>query len=165
MFRFQCKVCENWHEGMPGFGSDAPLHLYHIPTAERPVRCALTGDTCIIDETAFFVQGNIEIPVHDADEPFIWGVWVSLSQKHFLEFVELLDVSEREGYGPYFGWLSAGFKVYPDTADLKTKVHLRARGQRPSIELEPTEHPLAVEQRTGISVERLAEIYAAYVHS
>jgi hypothetical protein len=33
---------------------------------------------------------------------------------------------------------------------------------RPYIELEPTDHPLAVEQRNGISVDRVAEIYAYY---
>ena len=31
---------------------------------------------------------------------------------------------------------------------------------RPLIEVEPSEHPLAVEQRQGISVERVAEIAA-----
>jgi hypothetical protein len=30
---------------------------------------------------------------------------------------------------------------------LKTNVHTRARGLRPTVELEPTDHPLAVEQR------------------
>jgi hypothetical protein len=44
--------------------------------------------------------------------------------------------------------------------NLKTAVHLRDDGVRPYIELEPTDHPLAVEQREGISVERLGEIYA-----
>ena len=35
---------------------------------------------------------------------------------------------------------------------------------RPLIELEPTEHPLAIEQRAGITVDRVAEIYAHYAH-
>ena len=39
-------------------------------------------------------------------------------------------------------------------------VHLRDDFQRPLVELEPTEHPLAVEQRDGMSVERAAEIVA-----
>lgn len=44
-------------------------------------------------------------------------------------------------------------------------VHLRDNGIRPFIELEPTDHLLAIEQREGISVERVAEIYALVVHS
>lgn len=43
------------------------------------------------------------------------------------------------------------------TENLKTRVHLRDNGVRPYIELEPTNHPLAVEQRPGIAVERVAE--------
>ena len=53
---------------------------------------------------------------------------------------------------------------YPETMNLKTRVHLRDQGIRPFIELEPTDHPLAVEQRQGISVARVAEIYAMLMH-
>ena len=47
---------------------------------------------------------------------------------------------------------------------MKTRVHLRDDGARPYIELEPTDHPLAVEQRNGITADRVAEIYAYYEH-
>jgi hypothetical protein len=36
--------------------------------------------------------------------------------------------------------------------------------ERPTIELEPTSHPLAVEQRQGITFDRLLEIYALNGH-
>jgi len=62
------------------------------------------------------------------------------------------------------GWLNAELPLYPSTVNLKTKVHLRDDGVRPSIELEPTDHPLAVEQREGIPVARVAEIYAYFEH-
>jgi hypothetical protein len=39
-------------------------------------------------------------------------------------------------------------------------VHLRGGGIRPFIELEPTDHPLAIEQREGISLERVKELAA-----
>ena len=54
--------------------------------------------------------------------------------------------------------------LYPSTENLKTRVHLRDDGVRPYIELEPTDHPLAVEQRNGITVDRVAEILAYYEH-
>lgn len=37
-------------------------------------------------------------------------------------------------------------------------------GPRPFIELEPTDHPLAVEQRTGITQDRVREIAEAVLH-
>lgn len=66
--------------------------------------------------------------------------------------------------GPFFGWLNASLRPYPETANLKIMVHLRNNGIRPAIEIEPTDHPLAVEQREGISADRLAEIYRIIVH-
>ena len=87
-----------------------------------------------------------------------------MSSKSFDEFVPTFDEPNRSEFGPYFGWLSTEFLVYPSSQSLKTHVHIRPSGVRPFIEVEPTEHPLAVEQRTGITVERLGEIYAAYMH-
>lgn len=49
--------------------------------------------------------------------------------------------------------------------DVGTRVHTRPVGERPVIELEPTDHPLAVEQRTGITLDRVREIAAALLHS
>jgi len=102
--------------------------------------------------------------VHGADEPFSWGVWVSLSEQSFLTWVKNFDQQRRSHVGPFFGWLNAWLKPYPETLNLKTHVHLRDNGVRPWIELEPTDHPLAVEQRNGISIDRVAEIYAIMMH-
>jgi hypothetical protein len=65
------------------------------------------------------------------------------------------DDPDRLRFGPYFGWLSTAIPEYPDTMYLKTIVHQRAVGERPSVELEATDHPLAVDQRNRISRERL----------
>ena len=129
-------------------------------------RCELSSDVCVVDGKYFFVRGCIEIPVHGADEPFVWGVWVSLSEASFSQYLDSYDEPRRAHLGPFFGWLSASFKVYPETeGSLKTHVHLRDGGVRPYIELEHTDHPLALEQRQGIDAARLAQIYAAYMHA
>jgi hypothetical protein len=47
---------------------------------------------------------------------------------------------------------------------LKTNARTRPVGKRPLIELEPTDHPLAVEQRTGITQDRIREIAIAVLH-
>ena len=149
---------------MPTFGADAPLSYYEVPEAERGKRCSLGSDDCVIDENSFFVRGCIDIPVHGEEEQFSWGVWVSLSQASFNEWIACFDEPRRSQVAPFFGWLNAWLKPYPDTVNLKTRVHLRDNGIRPYIELEPTDHPLALEQREGISRARLAEIYVQMVH-
>ena len=163
-FEFRCSSCSEMHRGMPNFGADTPLSYYEIPAEQRDARCRLGRDDCVIDETWYFVRGCIELPVHGESEPFVWGVWVSLSEASFRKWLECVNAEHRSHIGPFFGWLNAWLKPYPDTMNLKTRVHLRDHGVRPSIELEPTEHPLAVEQRAGISVARVSEIYAQMVH-
>ncbi len=164
-FRFKCSTCDEIHEGMPTFGAKAPLSYFEVPEEERITRCDLGSDDCVIDGKHFFVRGCIDIPVHGQSDSFSWGVWVSLSQESHLKWIEHFGKEKRSHIEPFFGWLNAWLKPYPDTVNLKTRVHLRDNGIRPYIELEPIDHPLAVEQREGISVERVAEIYSLMVHS
>lgn len=163
-FEFLCTSCGLVHRGMPAFGADAPLSYYAVPREERATRCALTADSCVIDRNSYFVRGCIEIPVKGEEDPFSWGVWVSLSEANYKEWLDFHSEEKRSHKGPYFGWLNASLKPYPKTMNLKTRVHLRNGGIRPLIELEPTDHPLAVEQREGISGTRLAELYALMMH-
>ncbi|WP_231879096.1 DUF2199 domain-containing protein [Collimonas arenae] len=163
-FKFKCNSCGEIHEGMPSFGAHAPLSYYEIPEGERATRCDLGSDDCVIDKQHFFVRGCIEIPVIGEAEPFSWGVWVSLSDANFIEWLKYFEQDKRSQVGPFFGWLNAWLKPYPDTMNLKTMVHLRDDGIRPYIELEPTGHPLAMEQRNGVTVERVAELYSVMMH-
>ncbi|MFD9615564.1 DUF2199 domain-containing protein [Streptomyces sp. NPDC059083] len=49
--------------------------------------------------------------------------------------------------------------------NLKTKLHTQPIGDRPLVELEPTDHPLAVEQRTGITSARVQWIAEQILHT
>jgi hypothetical protein len=88
------------------------------------------------------------------------GVWVSVSRESFKRIVEIWSADVVKNEPPKFGWLCNNISEYPDTLNLKTLVHLRTGNKRPSIELEPSDHPLAVEQREGISIARVEEIAA-----
>jgi hypothetical protein len=44
-----------------------------------------------------FVRACLEIPIHGVSEPFLWGVWVSLSQKNFDRYVTTYDHPDRSG--------------------------------------------------------------------
>jgi hypothetical protein len=163
--RYKCGKCDAWHEGPPlHYGVEAPLAYYGVPEAEREERCLLNSDMCAIDGEHFFIVGNLEIPVLDHDEAFSWDVWVSLSKASFKRAYKLWTTPGRELEPPYFGWLSTRLPGYPDTIHLKTHVHTREVGRRPLVELEPTDHPLAVEQRTGITWDRVREIAELVMH-
>jgi len=163
-FGFECRTCGEYHVGMPSFGWDYPVQYLAVPAEERGDRVQLGPDHCVIDDQWFFVRGCLEIPVRGHDEPFSWGVWLSLSRGSFLEYAALHDDPRRAAGARFFGWLCSAVPGYPDTQTLKTMVHVRRWPLRPSVELEPTDHPLAVEQRQGITVERVREIAERVMH-
>ncbi|MEV1023146.1 DUF2199 domain-containing protein [Streptomyces sp. NPDC050264] len=142
------------------YSTPAP-YVWEKSFADAP-DCLLSSDQCVIKAQHYFVAGLIEIPVIGSDEVFSWTVWVSLSQDNFARAADLWNSPEREAEEPYSGWLSTELSLYtPSTINLKTYAHTRPVGQRPFIEWEPTEHPLAVEQRTGIVPERVRDIAEA----
>ena len=164
---FRCRQCGQVHDELPmHYGTEAPEIYYSLSWFRRRMRCRLTPDLCIVENQHFYILGNLEIPVTDSlnGEPFSWDVWVSLSAQNFARTTELWEQPGRESEPPYFGWLSIRLPGYPDTLNLKTMVHTREVGQRPYIELEPTDHPLAVEQRTGITMARVQEIAELVLH-
>ena len=163
-FGFECASCGQYHVGMPSFGWDYPVQYLAIPEPEREHRVDLSSDACVIDDRWFFVRGCLEIPVQDHDEPLSWGVWCSLSQENFLRYGELFDAVSREPDESFFGWLCSIVPGYPDTQQLKTMVRVRPWPTRPFVELEPTDHPLAIEQRQGITAARARTIAQLVMH-
>jgi hypothetical protein len=163
LIRFKCRTCDEWHEGLPSPGWDYPVQYLAVPVEDRPNRAQLTADTCVIDGEQFFVRANLPIHVHDSDEILTWGIWVSLSNDSFERFRQLLNDEGRLGGESFFGWLCAAIPGYPDTQLLKTYVHIQPWPNRPLVELEPTDHPLAVDYRKGISAVRALELVQPFV--
>ena len=160
-----CSKCGQIHSGVPSsYCFKAPWPWYTTPEAERQRACNLTEDSCVLFNEDFLVRACLEIHIHGQSEPFVWGVWVSLSQADFERERALVRDPKRIEEPPYFGWLCSRIQVYPDTLLLKTRLHTRQVGTRPYVELEPTDHPLAVEQRAGITEARVREIHELMQH-
>lgn len=153
---WRCGLCNEEHDELPfAYGAEAPWRML-VPEDEFDDRVELHDSVCVIDGEHFFVRGKIELPVHGHAEPFQWSVWCSVSKDSFHRMMDMWEDPERVHAEPYFGWLSTSLPMYdPGTLNLKTKLHEREPGTIPLVELEPTDHPLAVEQREGISMERV----------
>lgn len=163
-FRFECATCGIVHEGIPSFGWDFPAQYLAIPDGERAGRVILADDSCVIDDEWYFIRGCLEIPVHGYSEPLNYGVWLSLSRDSFRRYTAAFDDVNRRTGLTYFGWLCTAIPGYPDTQLLKTVVHSRAWPTRPSVQLEMTDHPLAIEQRQGINPWRVQQIVERITH-
>jgi len=160
--RFHCTTCGEWHDGLPDLAFSAPYNYEQLSPDEQQ-SAYKTDDVCVIGSD-HFIRAVIPLPVIGTDEEFNFGAWVSLSETNFGRYLELFDSTEVGAEEPYFGWLSNRLPGYPDTLSLKTNVHLRPYPNRPWIELEPTDHPLAIHQRQGIPRETLVEIFRANEH-
>ncbi|MFD7233697.1 DUF2199 domain-containing protein [Streptomyces syringium] len=161
---FTCSCCGAQHPLLPMAYSTTAPYLWDESFSDRS-DCLLSLDQCVIQAQHYFVKGLIEIPVIGSDAAFSWGVWVSLSRENFVRATDRWDTAGREAEEPYFGWLSTDLSLYsPSTINLKTHVHTRPVGQRPLIELQPTDHPLAVEQQGGITLDRVREIAETVLH-
>ncbi|MBY6036953.1 DUF2199 domain-containing protein [Fictibacillus nanhaiensis] len=156
---YLCSCCGKYHNELHfNYASPAPIYYEEATRRERKKRFEINDDLCVMDGEHFFIRGCMEIPVIGSNEPFVWGVWVSLSEENFELTLEHWEDPDREKLDTMFGWLSTDLPLYPDTLNLKTYVHTRSTDLSPFIELEPTDHPLSKEQRQGITLDRVKEI-------
>lgn len=164
IFSFKCSCCGEIHEGSPSFGFNAPA-----PFLEQPEQIQKKGklgsDLCYYkDEDGFhyFIRVVLEIPIHGVDQPFLWGVWVSLSEKNYNRYIESYDDPDTSDC--YFGWFCNYLPFYENTYALKADVRPRSGGDRPYIELHESSHQLAVDYHEGISIEKAQEIAEHCLH-
>jgi hypothetical protein len=160
IFSFKCSSCEEIHEGSPSFSFSSPYQYDCLSEAEK-AEAHLDSDFCYIDDDRF-IRVCLEVPIIGVEEPFMWGVWVSLSQENFERYRDTYDAPVITD--EYFSWFCNRLPFYPETLNLKALVHPRIEGIRPSLDLEPTDHPLSIDFKNSISISRAQEIAEYVMH-
>lgn len=163
-FRFRCATCENWHEGLPSFGPDAPDTWHGIDPGERAARGSLGSDDCVIDDSYFFARAVLELPIQGTAEVFTWLVWGSLSRAGYDRFAALFRKRRRSEAGPLFSYLDNELPFYIGSRSLAGALHLRDDFQRPLFRLADSDHPLAVDQRLGITRAEAERMVSGLLH-
>lgn len=161
-YRFKCSTCDGWHEGWPDISCSQPDFTASITGSEREKRVFLTTDLCVLDDEHFFIRCLLPLKVCGTEENFAWGIWSSLSKENFLRYKAFYE-EDMSDWEPMFGYLSNRLPHYPDTLSLKLSVQTGAQGARPIVRLEPNDHPLAIDQRDGLALEKLLEIVGPYL--
>lgn len=162
---FRCATCGKYHAALPlDLGFEHPVQLSNIPASEQSRRVRQNLDWCVIDEKEFYVRGVLKIPIvdHPKGESFCYGVWVSLSEKSYTHYIGLGNGIVPAGTR-FFGWFCNRIENYPDTLSLKTNVLPQSNGMRPWIVLQPTDHPLYIDQKQGLSMDRVHELVGRYL--
>ena len=142
------------------------MHYQQLSASEKEQGARLTEDLCEIthgEGTDYFVRVVLEIPIQGIVDPFMWGVWVSLSETSFRRYVATwADPDESDSF---FGWFSNRLPYYPDTLALRTQVRPRKHGIRPCLELQPAAHPLAIHFHEGITIQEAQRIAEVALHA
>ncbi|APW36689.1 hypothetical protein RD110_05355 [Rhodoferax koreense] len=162
IFAFKCTCCGDIHEGSPSVGYRMPDQYTCLNEEQRASMGKISSDFCTIkheEGTDYFIRAVLEVPIHGVEEPYLWGVWVSLSERSFNRYVETYD-SPVEGDG-FFGWVCNAIPAYPYDGSRAADVVVQLGGQRPKVVLhrgDPEDDPLVVDQVHGISVSRAQQI-------
>lgn len=158
-FSFKCHCCGQIREGGPSFAYDEPSQVSAVPEEQRASRVKIDEDLCSLDGEHFFIRATLEIPIKGASEGFLWGVWVTQSRENFYRYVETFN-QDQTGMGS-FGWLNVDMPGYRTPGE--QTVHLPADicwgNERPEVRIHTDQdHPLAIDQREGLSWDRAVEL-------
>jgi len=163
-----CGCCGDRHDGVFDLGSDRPAYWPRGAGSGSEGRAGdnyLNEDFCVVAGRRFFVRCVLYLPIIGASgASFGLGVWSALSKPNFDLYVDTFEDDRQGELGPWFGSFANRLEGYPETLDLRCRVLPQDGGQRPHIEVELAPHPLAIEQRKGITFDRLLDIYAANGH-
>jgi len=140
------------------FGNEFPDYYYSVPPDEREKRIELAESLCVVDDEHFFHRGRLTIPIKDYDQDLIFNVWTTISKDNFIKRNTLWNDPRRIEEKPYFGWLQTAVPTYSNTINIKTIAIENEVGLIPTIEIIEEEHPLAIDQKDGITLDRAMQI-------
>lgn len=156
---YECSCCGQIYNELPlTFGNDFPDYYHSIPPDERGSRIEIAPSLCVIDSEYFFHRGRLTIPIHGYEQDLIFNVWATISEDNFIKRNNLWNNPKRIKEKPYFGWLQTSLPTYGDTINIEALAIENDVGLIPTIEVIEKNHPLAVDQKNGISFERVLEI-------
>ena len=136
-----------------------------IPRAEWHQRVSLSQDDCVIDRVTYLVRGCLDLPIRGTGNAFRWLVWVLVDRQGHRYSISPWRRLFRLRHPPYAGELDTALPYEPPTARLPVEVRSAGPGYRPTIVVADADHPLALEQREGIRLERAYELAGTMLHA
>ncbi|QBK03742.1 DUF2199 domain-containing protein [Hylemonella gracilis] len=168
IFAFKCSCCDEIHEGSPSFGFKAPDQYTSLSEDQKSQMAVLSEDFCTIthsEGTDRFIRAVLEISILGVEQPFLWGVWVSLSEKSFNRYKDTYN--EPVIGESLFGWVCNTIRFYPYAHPRPADVVIQGARSRPLVVLhrgEPEDDPLVIDQVQGISVAKAQELAERALH-
>jgi len=163
---FRCTRCGAEHSGVSlVWGPNAPSVVLPIPRADWPSRVSLSGDDCVVDRTTYLVRGCLDLPIRSTSDVFRWLVWVRVDRVGYRYTMSPWRRLFRLRHPPYAGELDTALPYDSPTSSLPVEVRDAGPGYRPAVAVANPRHPLALEQRDGIPLERAYELAGIMLHA
>ena len=131
--KYICTKCGQEHEGRPSIAFDNPNHYNDLTPDDKKLLATLSDDFCIIrheDQTDRFIRGVLHQKINDGCQTLDYGVWVSLSENSFADYVD--NYNNEDHKATYFGFLCNNLTGYKNTLSIKANVVLRGN-LRPEV--------------------------------
>lgn len=156
IFTFKCPCCDRCFTGLPAIMFPLPDYAHAIPERDHAARVAVDDDTCVVDSEHYFVRARLIVPIVGEEEALEFGIWGSLSAENFSRYAGSIGDPRQSRLGAMFSYVANTLPLYEEsTQNLRSQLWPRDDGQRPVVELDPSQtHPLVGELRDGISRER-----------
>ncbi|MFL9837990.1 DUF2199 domain-containing protein [Flavobacterium sp. ST-75] len=153
--KYKCAECGEYHENWPALGYNAPIYYSQLSDYDKENIASLNSDFCVIehsDQIDRFIRVVLFQKVVGSCEDLHYGLWVSLSEKSFLDYKSHFDSNDYEAV--YFGWISNILEGYDDTLSVPVNVVYNGGANRPEIIPHKSfSHPFVEEYYNGISKE------------
>ncbi|KUJ55106.1 DUF2199 domain-containing protein [Chryseobacterium aquaticum] len=131
--KYICKCCGEEKEDWPAIAYNSPYPYMNLSDEELE-NSELTSNLCIIrysDETCYFIRVVLVQEVNDDCQDLEYGVWVSLSEKSFNEYVE--NYNNKSFESGCFGWFANYLPDYEFDEPIPTDVVINNNIGRPFI--------------------------------
>lgn len=88
--RYQCLNCGEYHDEWPSIGYNEPFYYSILSDEDKKNIAKIDDDFCVIkhdDQTDYFIRVVLKLEVTDNCQSLDYGVWVSLSEKSFTDYL------------------------------------------------------------------------------
>ncbi len=133
--KYTCSGCGLIHDDWPALAFNSPGNYDQLSGQDKQTIAELNTDFCSIryaEQTDRFIHCTLSQKVIGHCETLEYGLWVSLSEKSFLDYSENFHNEDHET--SYFGWLCNDLPDYDFSGgSIPTTVVTKPGNQRPEI--------------------------------
>ena len=131
---YQCSQCGEQHNEWPALTFQSPSSYDELTKEEQSSIANIDLDFCTItyeEQIDRFIRVVLIQEVIDSDQNLHYGLWVSLSEKSYNDY--LTNFNNKNHEEQYFGWLNSRIPGYNNTLNIPMTVLTKKGNERPEI--------------------------------